>query len=388
MTATKQLTVCHVLHSMDMGGAEVLVSRLTRQLSHRYRIVVACLDEVGSLGRELQRSGFPVHHVGRRPGLDWKCVTRLGTVLRRERVNLVHAHQYTPFLYSSLARWLHRRIPVLFLEHGRHQPDYPRPKRMLANRVLVRRCDRILGVGLAVRQALIENEGISSETVDVVYNGIPLDKYTSKNGQRAAVRDELGVSSDAFVVVQVARLDPIKDHASALRCFAQVAAGHPPARFLIVGDGPERSKIVGLVRSLGLTDRVTLLGTRSDVHRILSAADVFLLTSKSEGIPLTVIEAMAARLPVVATNVGGMSEVVENERTGLLAPAAHDALLAQCIIRLAENAPLRESMGHHGRQRAEAMFSEDEMVRQYSTIYDSMMTRRRSQSQRSLLQTV
>src|SRR6516165_4253528 len=136
-------TVCQVLHTLCVGGAEVLAARLARRLRDRYRFLFVCLDELGTLGEELRNEGFPVHVLGRRPGLDLRCTYRLAALLRRERVDVIHAHQYTPFFYCLTARLLCRRPALLFTEHGRHFPDYPRRKRMLANRLLLRQRDRV-----------------------------------------------------------------------------------------------------------------------------------------------------------------------------------------------------------------------------------------------------
>src|SRR5205085_6407866 len=155
------------------------------------RFVFVCMDELGALGHELRDEGFAVHVLARRSGLDVHFPRRLADVWRREHVTLVHAHQYTPFFYAMLARLLYRRTPVLFTEHGRHYPDYPRRKRMVANRFLLRRRDRVIGVGEAVRQALIANEGMSAERVGVIYNGIDLERYAASRDERAAVREEL-----------------------------------------------------------------------------------------------------------------------------------------------------------------------------------------------------
>src|SRR5207253_8484624 len=135
--------------------------------------------------------GFPVEVLGRKAGLDWACPLRLARLLRRERVDVLHAHQYTPFFYGLAARLATRfagsppRRPILFTEHGRHQPDYPRPKRMLANRLLLSRRDRVVGVGAAVRRALIANEGIPPRRVAVRYNGSDVDAFAGA-GDRAS----------------------------------------------------------------------------------------------------------------------------------------------------------------------------------------------------------
>jgi len=260
------------------------------------------------------------------------------------------------------------RWPILFTEHGRHQPDFPRRKRMVANRLLLSRRDRVIGVGAAVRQALIDNEGIPRNRVGVLYNGIDVDAFAA-SADRAEARASLGAAPDDFVILQVARLDYLKDHATALRALARIVAKVPRARLVLVGDGPERSAIELQARRLNVHGQVCLLGTRKDVVRLLPGADAYMLTSVSEGIPLTVLEAMAAGLPVVGTDVGGMSEVVADGTTGLLAPVKDDSALAECILRLAVNPQLRRQMGDAGRSRAKQLFDEPRMCAEYKRLY-------------------
>jgi glycosyltransferase involved in cell wall biosynthesis len=372
MVAARPITVCPLLHSLSVGGAEVLAARLARRLRGSFRFVFACLDEIGPLGMELRAEGFPIVLLGRKAGFDWGCPLRLARLVREQQVDVVHAHQYTPFFYAMTARLRGPRRPILFTEHGRHQPDYPRPRRMLANRLFLSRRDRVVGVGEAVRQALINNEGIPGRRVGVLYNGIDVDAFAAAGagpGLRRTVRKELDFGRGEFVLLQVARLDYLKDHATAVRTMARVVNQMPHARLVLVGDGPERPAIEAQVRELNLADKVRLLGTRADVARLLHAADSFLLTSTSEGIPLTVIEAMAVGLPVVATDVGGLREVVDDGATGFLAPAKDDAALAGHILRLAADADLRRRMGLAGRERAKQNFDEPRMAEDYGRLY-------------------
>jgi glycosyltransferase involved in cell wall biosynthesis len=357
-----------------VGGAELLAARLARQLGNSYRFVFVCLDELGMVGRELRGDGFPVFVLSRRPGVDWNTARRLAGLLRRQRVDLLHAHQYTPFFYTATARLLYRRPPILFTEHGRWYPDYPRRKRIVLNRLVLQRRDRVVGVGESVRQALIDNEGISADRVSVIYNGIDVARY-QQNGSdtRWSIRRELGLRPDDVVVVQVARLDYLKDHLTAVRTMARVTACRGDVRLILVGDGPEQATIQQEICRCGLGEHVRLLGLRTDVARLLAASDVFLLTSISEGIPLTVIEAMAAGLPVVSTRVGGVAEIVEEGRTGLLAPARDDGALAEALLLLAADPALRATMGQLGRERAAAVFSEARMHDGYRQLYENML---------------
>jgi glycosyltransferase involved in cell wall biosynthesis len=370
--ADQRPTVCQVLHSLCMGGAEVLAARLARNMRSEFRFVFACLDEAGFLAEELARDGFPVHVFQRRSGFDRRLVRQLRRLFRDEQVDLVHAHQYTPFLYSSLARgWISPR-PLLFTEHGRHQPDFPRPKRIWANKLLLRPKDRVVAVGEAVRQALIANEGLPPKRVAVVYNGVDLTRFDPRAPLREVVRRELGLAEAEFAVFQVARLDYLKDHGTALRMMAQLEAGER-VRLVLIGDGPERGEIESLRNELHLHGRVTLVGLRTDVPRLLQAADAVLLTSLSEGIPLTLIEAMGAALPVLATRVGGVEEVVIDETTGLLATAKHPVELVAQLRRLSSDRRWSRELGANGRQRAESLFGEPEMHHQYREVYRSQI---------------
>jgi L-malate glycosyltransferase len=368
-------TICQVLHGLQVGGAEVLAARMARQLNKYYRFLFICLDELGSLGSELRDEGFTVEVLDRRPGLDWRCARRLAKIVRRERVDLLHAHQYTPFFYSAASRLVGSRPPVLFTEHGRHHPDFPRRKRMLANRVLLGKRDRAVTVGEAVRQALIHNEGIAPHRVEVIHNGIPLAEFGTQPAasERAAIRASIGLGPDELILIQVARLDYLKDHATAIRTIGRVKNHCARARLVLVGDGPERGAIEELVRQTSTGDHVRFLGQRHDIPRLLAASDIVLLTSICEGIPLTLIEAMAAGLPVVSTRVGGVAEVVVDGQTGALASSGDDGALTEHILRLADDPVLRENMGRSGRQRAESLFSERHMHERYRLCYEEML---------------
>jgi sugar transferase (PEP-CTERM/EpsH1 system associated) len=366
-------TICQLVHSLRVGGAEVLAAGMARRFRDVYRFFFVCLDELGSLGQQLREEGFPVWLLRRQPGLDWRCSWRLAKLLRRERVDLLHAHQYTPFFYGMTARMLCRRPPVLFTEHGRWYPDCPRRKRIFANRLLLEQRDRVVGVGQSVRQALIDNEGFPSHRVQVIYNGVDMAPFLHAGPQRAAARSELGAREEDVLIIQVARLDPLKDHATAIRALARVVRQGLKAQLVLVGEGPEEPKIRELVQHQQLESQVRFLGLRSDIPRLLSAADLFWLTSVSEGIPLTLIEALAVGLPIVATRVGGVQEVIEDGKTGLLAPRGDAAALAENVLHLVSRPALRQQMGQWGRERAQALFSDQQMHDQYDHLYREML---------------
>lgn len=365
-------TILQVLHSLNVGGAEVLAVRLAKRLQDRFRFVFACLDEEGSMAAEMRCAGFHIEHLQRQPGLDIACVRRLARLAKEQQAAVIQAHQYTPFFYSRAPGWWGRRVPVMFTEHGRVYPDLPNRKRMIFNRCFLRACDRVIAVGEAVKQALIDNEGIPRQRIGVIYNGVRLEDFVADQETRFRLRAELGISPERLVAIQVARLDGLKDHSTALRTVARVREQIPDFLLLLVGTGLERPAIERQIAELRLEAHVKLLGLRTDVRQLLSAADAFLLTSISEGIPVTLIEAMAARLPIVSTDVGGIAEVVVSGETGYLAPAKDDAALARALCDVLQNRATAQRLITAAADRAERLFSETQMHEAYAAKFQEM----------------
>lgn len=372
-------TIAHVLHRLYLAGAEVLAADLARRLGDHYNFVFLCLDEVGPLGEQLRGEGFSVIDLKRRPGVDLSVARRLHAAVRKHHIDLLHAHQYTPFFYAAASRGLigtvRSRPPILFTEHGRHYPDQRRPKRVLANRVMLRAHDRVTAVGKFVKQALIDNEGISEDRIEVIYNGIDATRFSHAEDPslRAAVRDELKLSADARVVLQVARFHPVKDHATAVRGFAAAYAQHADAVLVLVGDGDQIEATRQLAGELKLGDSVRFLGVRSDIPRLMAAADVFLLSSVSEGISVTLLEAMGCELPIATTAVGGNAEVVVEGENGLLSPRGDATSLGANLTRLIRSHSMRQQMGAAGRARLLEMFTQQQMHERYEQVYRQML---------------
>lgn len=365
-------TVCHVLHSLHVGGGEALSRDIALKNTREFRPIFALLDELGDFGQELRKQGVEVTVVGRRPGFDLGCSRRLRRFFRREGVAVVHAHQYGPLLYSALARVPGMSTPILFTEHGRDFPDYRRWKRVGANRLLLTPGDRFIAVGDSVRKALIDFEGLPEPRVDVIYNGCDLSDYDPSRSLRSLVRSELGLEEGEFVVIQIARLNRLKDIPTGLRAVKLLLSGDPPTRLVLVGEGEDRPRLERLTKELELEEKVIFLGSRPDVSRLLQAADAFMLSSISEGIPLTLLEAMASGLPCVAPKVGGIPEVVTDEETGLLFGAGDYAGLAAQLGRLASSPELRRRLGMAGHHHVLENHDANTMHRRYLDLYREM----------------
>jgi glycosyltransferase involved in cell wall biosynthesis len=214
-------------------------------------------------------------------------------------------------------------------------------------------------------------EGFSSRQVGVIYNGIDPGPAPSPS-RTAEVRARLGIAPGVLAVGAVGRLDPVKDVPTLLAGFRSFVASGAPAHLVLVGDGPERSRVEQLVRESGLDARVTLTGYRADARELLSGFDVYVNSSVFEGVSLTILEAMAAGLPVVATRVGGTREVVVDEDTGLLIPSRDPRAVAEALRHLASDASRRRDFGLAGRQRVEQRFAASRMVAEYAAAYQAV----------------
>jgi glycosyltransferase involved in cell wall biosynthesis len=354
-----------VVLSLNPGGTERLLVELVKRLRESMDMAVCCLDEPGTWGRQLEAENIPVTVLQRRPGFHPSLGRLVAAAAQRHRATAIHAHQYTPFVYASLSRLWSRQAPLIFTEHGRLSDAPASGKRRLANGILRRAPARVFAVSEDLRQFMIA-EGFRAEQVDVLYNGIDVSGLSSAK-DREDVRAALGFGADAWIIGTIARLDPVKELGTLLRAIALPRAGRPLGA-VIVGDGPERARLEALAAELNVTSRVRFVGHREDARRWLAGCDVYVNSSASEGVSLTILEAMAAALPIVATRVGGTPEVVTAE-CGVLVPARDPAALAQAIDATAAAPDEAKARGVAGRKRVEARFTIDRMVQDYAAVY-------------------
>ena len=365
--------VAHVLHGMTVAGAEILVHEMIGALADDFDFSLVLLDEKGALGEDLESRGVPVHTLERRPGVDVGLVGRLRRALREDDVDLVHAHQYTPWFYGALGACAgFGRPPILFTEHGRHYPDRRRPKRVLFNRLLAPVTDGLVSVSGFVRDCLRDNEGLPESRIRILYNGIDPARFDVRP-DRARLREEQGVGPDDPVVGIAARFAPVKDHATLLDAFAIVVRDVPEAKLVLVGDGPLREELEAKVERLGIEESVRFLGVRRDVPELLSTWDVFTLTSWSEGTSVTLLEAMASGLPTVVTRVGGNPEIAVEGETGLMAGRGDSEGLAAAFVRLLRDPELRGELGEAGRERVRRKFTRELMHSAYRALYQELL---------------
>ncbi len=358
--------VMQLVLSLSPGGTERLVIEIVRALRDRMDFVVCCLDEPGGWASELEALQVPVVALSRRPGFHPRLALDIARLMKTHQIDVVHCHHYSPFVYGALAALLRPSVTLVFTEHGKVSDAGPSRKRRLVNPLLARKRGHLRAVSADLRRHMIA-EGFPTGRLQVIYNGIHPGEPPS-DFDRHAARVVLGVPSDAFVLGTVGRLDPVKNLDLLLQTHARLAAAHARAHLVIVGDGPERAALTAKAAELGISGSVTFTGYREDVRFLMPAFDLFVNCSSYEGVSLTILEAMAAALPVVATPVGGNPEVVVNRETGLLIPASA-RLLAEAIANLAIDERRLRQMGDAGRRRVESHFSIARMIEEYAGLY-------------------
>jgi glycosyltransferase involved in cell wall biosynthesis len=360
----------------DFGGTETALLELVRRLpEHGFEPLVCSLCKVGKIGREIEAAGIPVFGLDMTPEASvpemFTAVRALARLIDGERVDVLQTLLYRANAVGALAARLARRRPALIASQRSMDPGIgPMSVRIAA---FARRfADTSVAVSEAVRTKLLADEGVAPDRVVVIPNGVDPASYVPSD--RAAARAALGLDANAFIVGGIGRLSVAKGFHDLLEA-ATVAGGLGlPLHLAIAGDGPERQALE--LRSAALGRRVSFLGFRRDLVTIYSAIDVFALPSLTEGSPNALIEAMMCGRACVATDVGGVREIMENERSGLVVPPAKPELFARAIARLAEDPALRHSLGAGARSRVTEHFTIAATVRKHAELYDGVLRHR------------
>ena len=354
----------HLVLGLDLGGLEMVVLDLVR-LGDRQHIVptVVSLGGSGDLDARFRSLDVDVRTLQARG--RWEGVRRLRKVLEEVRPDVLALHNPGPHQIGAASRIFYR-VPVLVnTKHGRNFPEDRIA--VLGNRMASCLTDAVVAVSEDAAAVAIEVERVKRAKVQVLRNGVDLTRFQPARRPVAADGEVRGIC--------VARLNEVKDHATLLRATRQVVDEYPGFRLDLVGDGPTDAAVRAGIAQMGLGGHVACLGARHDVAELLGRSDMFVLSSRSEGICVAILEAMASGLPVVATDVGGNSEVVVSGETGFLVPAGSPHELAKAMMALIKNPTLRREMGQAGRSRVEAEFDLKKVVSQYEDLYHRLYDR-------------
>ena len=362
-SGSRRLVIAQMLESDGPVGAEIMMLRLAVALRERGHDVVPVGPAAGCgwLSEQFRKRGFhPEAFVLRHP-LDLRCVRDLASMLKRRGVDVVHSHEFTMAVYGTAsAKWV--GVPHVITMHG-NQRMATRWRRRIALRAAFSFSDAVVAVSRDTKRFLDAQLDLRTDRLGVVANGVPMPA-----GDRQRVRAELGMGSDEQLVFAAGSLVPRKGHALLMRAMA-AQSSTPAWRLAIAGSGPERSALETLAGDLGIAARVHLLGHRDDIDDLLAATDIYAMPSLWEGLPLALLEAMAAGRPIVASATSGIPEAVDSEIDGLLTTPGELNELTMAIERLRTNAGLRHDLGERALRRARAEFSIDAMATAYEQIY-------------------
>lgn len=352
------LHVVHVVFSLDVGGQERVILDLARGLVDRgHRATVISLSEGGTLRSRF--AGIPVETIDAGTGVNPSTIAKLARRFRALKPDVVHTHNRSPMIYAAPAAKLARVPRLVHTKHGRSDGG-------TAVTVLSRLYHRYVAVSEDTARVAIEKERVPAKLVTVIENGIDTRAFVPDPAARMRVRRELGVPPTACLVGTTGRMVVEKNYGLLIAAAAGVVG--KDVRLVLVGDGPERAALERGVEPAS-APYVAFLGMRHDIPALLSAFDVFALSSTTEGLPIAVIEAMAAGLPILATAVGGLPKVVTQGETGVLVPSENLGAYRAALHELTSDGDLRSRLGEAARTDAASRFSLDRVMDDYLAIY-------------------
>ena len=370
-----RIRVVEVLATGTNGGAQEHVFNLVTRIDRaRYDVSVYSLSS-GSAVRKIERTGVPTCVVDDPD--DGSAIEALAAHLAAVGADVVHAHMYRAEVVATQAAWRRadlglRRPYVVSTVHSsrvRSEED-----RALLRR-LTPRIDHVIAVSRAIVRKL-EDEGRTTAPLSLIYNGVDLERYDRQEAC-CTLREEYDIPEDAPIVGVVARLEVEKGHPTLIEAWPRVLESVPNAHLLVVGEGSRREALEEQVRALGLESRIVFTGRRDDVPAITAALDVAVLPSYREAQGLSILEAMALSRPVVASNVGGIPEMIEDGRTGLLVQPHDPVALSAAVVRLLEDHPYADTLGRAGHDLVHERFCVELMVRAVESIYDEAVVEER-----------
>lgn len=370
--------ILHLITRLPVGGAENVLVDIVRRLNPaRYESLVCCIQAKGELSGEIEKLGVPLRCLGRMRSkrFDWRAVRDLIRLVREERIAIVHSHLYHANLYGRIAAYL-AGVPAVAHVHNVY--GQPKLHRRLLNRLLARATARVIAVSDEIREDLIRHDAIDAPKISVIHNAIDLRRVDTELSREQA-RARLGVSEEQLLIGCVGRLEQQKGHRFLLEaCSLLKDDGDlwPRLRVIVAGDGRLREELEKQAEALGLASSVRFLGTRHDVPEILRALDLYVMPSLWEGLSIAMLEAMAAGLPIIISDVSGAARALGDDEHGIRVPPGDAAALARALWSLAREPGRRLALGASARRRVQENFSIDAMMSQLASIYDDALAAR------------
>jgi glycosyltransferase involved in cell wall biosynthesis len=361
------MRIAHVTDSMEVGGAETLVSQMCRlQREEGHDPCVYAVAALGPLGDQMRSEGFIVEpNVGRHLP---EAMRNFYRIFKELRPDVVHLHNPTPTIYAAIAARMAGVASVISTRHSLVAPPHEAVKE-LKYAVAACFCDWIVGICDATAKNMKSIHSVTERKIVRIYNGaVPLQRVAKKDWP----------AKSGFTLVYVGRLAPVKNHPLLLNAFRIALQSMPGLRLWMVGDGSERKMLESLAAELGISAQVTFWGQQLDVAPFFSAADAFIMSSQSEGLPISLLQAFSLGLPAIVTDVGGMAEVVRLAQAGFAVPATDPAAMAAAILRLAGSDAEREQFSMNAEAAFHSRFTLQAMADAYMDLYRNTARARRA----------
>jgi L-malate glycosyltransferase len=365
----QKIKVVHIIDSMEVGGAQMQIANFFAHTNRdKFELSLICLSYKGALGEQIERDGFRVEALGKQGRIHSSMLWKLIGLLREIKPDVVHCTIFTANLWGRLAG-LFVGAPVL-IAHEQSTVSLEKWYRKVIDWILAWGTWRIFAVSENLRNRVVAEEKIPARKVQVLHNAIDTSLFTN-----APAEVTLPAGKPGIRVGIVGRLEYRKDHLTLIRSAAKVLQSVPDATFFLAGEGPDRPQLEAEIEKLRLQKSVILLGERRDIPALLHAFDVYVLSSITEGLSLSIMEAMAAGCAVVATDVGGNAELLDNGQAGLLVPSGDPDRMAQAIMRLLQNAEERRAFSESAQRRAQEHFDIRVVSRQLEALYVKALRR-------------
>lgn len=354
------MKIIEIVPFWGLGGAEIMCENLIYELKKLGHDVVAVslYDTQTVITDRFKNAGIDVRFLGKKGGFDFSMYKKLRTLFAEEKPDVIHTHIHTTQYVFPVAKKL--KIKTIHTVHSVADKEAGRVFRIFNNFFFKRSYAVPVALSELIKQSILNEYKLSTEDVPVVFNGIDLSKCKVKNNYAALSK---------FKIVHVGSYQEVKNHIGLIDAFEQFHKNHPDAELHLIGDGQRRAVIEKLVEEKNLSGSVIFYGFQSSVHEFLHQMDIFTLPSLYEGIPMSIIEAMGTGLPIVATNVGGIPDMLTNNESAILT-TTDSSEIANAFEELYKNADLREKLGTNALVRSKE-FSSEEMARKYLEIYQA-----------------
>jgi glycosyltransferase involved in cell wall biosynthesis len=375
------LRILQIVDGFRMGGAENKLRELIERLDHgKYEIMLVNVGPTGPLQAAFERLGIEMFNFPRRFAFDPLPFLKLYRLMRQRRIDIVQTTLFWADFVGAPAAKLAGVPVILSWETVSHEGDpyHNNFQRRNGYRLAMKYADRIIAVSREVKESLIRRRGIPEEKIQVIYYGVDLEQF-HPNGRDSvlAKRREINVRPEEFLIGIVARLEPWKGHRYFIEAFAEVAPRFPHARVILIGDGSLRSELESMTRQKKLQERISFLGVRNDVAQLVNCLDLFVLPSlPGEGLPNVLLEAMACGKPVIATQVGGVPELVYNNQNGYLAPPGNAKALSETLAQALSNRARLQQLALAGKAAVEKSFSLNQQIAAFQNTFDELYMRK------------